>query len=41
MNVFYDLVHAQAVVDAFRNEYNHEIPHESLKRTPSSVCFAA
>ena len=41
LNVFYDLPHAQAVVDAFRNEYNHDKPHESLKGTPSGVCFTA
>jgi putative transposase len=41
LNVFHDLAHAQAVVDAFRNEYNHEKPHGSLKGTHSGFCFAA
>lgn len=41
LNVFHNLAHAQAVIDAFRNEYNHDKPHESLKGTPSGVCFTA
>jgi putative transposase len=41
LNVFHDLAHAQAVVDAFRNEYNYEKTHESLKGTPSGVYFTA
>ena len=35
LNVFHDLAHAQEVVDAFRNEYNHEKPHGSLGVPPA------
>ena len=41
LNVFHNLAHAQAVIDAFRNEYSHDKPHGSLKGTPSGVCFTA
>jgi transposase InsO family protein len=33
MHVFRDGRHAQEVVEAWRNEYNHERPHSSLNYT--------
>lgn len=35
LNVFHNLAHAQAVIDAFRNEYNHDKPHGSLGVPPA------